>query len=173
MLATPTAIAQNVNGLRVVCQDNRLANLCDEGIITAMINYNPLGGYGRRNPTELLSIAAVLKRIFGSLTVAEFSRFIDSREDISVGFLALLQDGAASFEVGLGNFLDFESGFENGVFFVSRDRYNGVWDFLARSGVNVPPSIRNMQLYDINLFGEPGLWIKPVYLGTDGSSIRS
>lgn len=168
MFAAPTI--SSVQELRVVCQDNRLAQLCDEGIITAMMSYNPYGAY--TNKLEILTVAAVLKRLRGHLTVECLYMFLDSHHAIAKGLLALVQDGVSTFDSSIGNFLDINSGFENGRFFVSKERYDSVWTYLSRCGVSVPQGVRNFQLYDINLFGEPGLWISPVTLGLDGCSIR-
>lgn len=167
MFTAPTV--SSVQELRVVCQDARLAQLCDEGIITAMVSYNPLGNYSETR--EIKIAAAVMKRLAGSLTIPELCRFIDNHPALVKGMVALLQDGVASFDSGIGNFLDINSGFENGMFFVSKERYDAVWNYLGMCGVSIPQKLRNYQLYDINVYGEPGLWIKPVYLGLDGSSI--
>lgn len=161
----------SVQGLRVVCQDNRLAQLCDEGIITAMVSFNPLGQY--HDKIEILTVAAVLKRLKGVLSVEHLCLFLDHHPALAKGFLALVQDGAATFDNGIGNFLDVSSGFEDGRFFVSKERYDSVWSYLGMCGVAIPQGIRNYQLYDVNVFGEPGIWITPVTLGLDEFSIRS
>lgn len=167
MFTTPTI--SSVQGLRVVCQDARLAQLCDEGIITAMVSHNPFGNYS--DTREIRIAAAVMKRLVGNLTVPELCRIVDNQPVLVKGMVALLQDGVASFDSGIGNFLDISSGFENGMFFVSKERYDAVWNYLGMCGVTVPQKLRDYQLYDVNAFGEPGLWIKPVYLGLNGSSI--
>ncbi|ANZ48847.1 hypothetical protein BIZ83_gp006 [Erwinia phage vB_EamM_ChrisDB] len=169
MFTAPTI--SSVQELRVVCQDNRLAQLCDEGIITAMMSYNPNGNYS--NTVEILTVAAVLKRLKGNLTVESLCMFLDNHGAIAKGMLALVQDGVSTFDNSIGNFLDISSGFENGKFFVSKERYDSVWTYLGMCGVAVPQGVRNFQLYDINVFGEPGLWIEPVTLGLDGYSIRA
>lgn len=169
MMTTPFGLA--TEPLRVVCNDNRLAQLCDEAIITKLMAYRPHGDYRYPETIEILTIASVLKRVTGNLTVLDLGRFLDDYEALSLGFLALMQDGAASFERGIGNFTDFNSGFSNGVYFVSRERYEEVWEYLTHAGIAIPPRVREVQQYDINLFGEPGLFIKPVHLGLDDVSI--
>ncbi len=170
MFTAPTI--SSVQDLRVVCQDNRLAQLCDEAIITEMISYNPTGNYS--NTIEILTVAAVLKRLKGQLTVQQLCVFLDNHSALAKGMLALVQDGVAAFDNGIGNFMGIASGFENGKFFVSKERYDGVWDYLGRCGVAIPQGIRNFQLYDVNVFGEPGLWIEPVTLSiVDNNVIRN
>ena len=113
MFTAPTI--SSVQDLRVVCQDNRLAQLCDEAIITEMISYNPTGNYS--NTIEILTVAAVLKRLKGQLTVQQLCVFLDNHSALAKGMLALVQDGVAAFDNGIGNFMDIASGFENGKFF--------------------------------------------------------
>lgn len=167
MFTAPTI--SSVQELRVVCQDNRLAQLCDEGIITAMMSYNPNGNY--HNTIEILTVAAVLKRLTGVLTIEKLCAFIDNHQVLAKGMLALVQDGVSTFDNSIGNFLDYSSGFDSGMFFVSKERYDSVWSYLGMCGVAIPQGIRNYQVYDVNVFGEPGLWIKPVTLGLDGYTI--
>ncbi|QVW55209.1 hypothetical protein pEaSNUABM29_00169 [Erwinia phage pEa_SNUABM_29] len=156
--------------LQVVCQDARLMELCDTSIITAMVDHNPLGDYG--NTSEILAVAAVLRRIFGQFTVVDLCEFIENHHDLTKGLVALTQDGVSSFDNTLGNFLDIGSGFDSGLLFITRERYTAVWEFLQRMGVHVPPKIMYYQTYDLNIFGEPGLWVKPVHLGIDGVTIK-
>lgn len=167
MFTAPTI--SSAQELRVVCQDNRLAQLCDEGIITAMLSYNPLGNY--RDTAGVLAVTAVVKRLQGNTTVADLCKFFDNHHHLALGMLALVQDGVSTFDKGIGNFLDINSGFEGGMFFVSKDRYDAVWNYLGSCGVSIPQALRDFQTYDVNLFSEPGLWIKPVHLGLDNFTI--
>lgn len=158
--------------LRVVCHDNRLAQLCDSAIITALIAYNPLGNYASYDPRVLLAAIAVLKRLGGNVTIADVYRFLNDHEATIIGFNALLQDGVASFSSGIGNFNDFNSGFENGRFFISRQRYEDVWTHMAKQ-IALPMLISHVQTMDCNHFGEPGLWVSPVYIALDNFTLLS
>ena len=158
--------------LRVVCQDNRLAQLCDTAIISALVTYNPLGNYASYDPRVLLAAIAVLKRLGRHMTIADVYHFLNNHETAIVGLNALLQDGVASFSAGLGNFNDFNSGFENGRYFISKQRYEDVWNYMAKH-MPLPPLIYHAQTMDCNNFGEPGLWITPVYLALDNFTLLS
>lgn len=168
MFTAPTMLSGS--SLQVACQDARLMALCDQSILTAMMTHNPLGDYG--NTSEILAVAAVLRRIYGHFTIVDLCDFIDNHADLAKGLVALTQDGVSSFDSGIGNFLDIGSGFDAGMMFITRERYIAVWDFMAKMGVHVPAKIMHYPTHDLNIFGEPGLWVKPVHLGLDGLTVK-
>ena len=157
--------------LRVVCQDNRLMELCDQNVITAIFNHLSAPIYF--DSASLLAAASVLRRIEGQLTVVEFCAFIENHPELTVGLIALTQDGVSSFDSGLGNFLDIGSGFDSGMLFITKDRFEAVWQFLSSRGVSVPNILLHYYNWDMNIFGESGLWIKPVHLAMDGNTINA
>jgi hypothetical protein len=165
LTATPT-LGPAVN---IICQDRRLVELCDQYIITAILNHHPHVYF---NPAQLLSAAAVLRRLEGRLTITEFCDFMDKQPDLMSGLVALTQDGVGSFDSGIGNFLDFGSGFDGGMMFVTKERFDAVWQFLGMRGVSVPYQLTMFSNWDMNLFGEAGIWVKPIQLALDGNTIH-
>ncbi|QXO09718.1 hypothetical protein pEaSNUABM11_00294 [Erwinia phage pEa_SNUABM_11] len=165
LTATPT-MGPAVN---IICQDRRLVELCDQYIITAILNHHPHVYF---DTAQLLAAAAVLRRLEGRLTIVEFCDFMDTQPDLMSGLVALTQDGVGSFDNGIGNFLDFGSGFDGGMMFVTKERFDAVWQFLGMRGVTVPYALTLFSNWDMNIFGEAGIWVKPIQLALDGNTIH-
>lgn len=166
MLAATPTMEPAVN---IICQDRRLVELCDTNIVTAILSHQSISTF---NTAQMLAAAAVLRRIAGRLTVVELCALMTNQPGIVAGAIALTQDGVGSFATGLGNFLDFGSGFSGGMMFVSKERFEGVWEYLNRNGVDVPLELLTFNRWEINQFGEAGIYVKPVHLAMNGNMIH-